>query len=164
MKLMPGEDESQEVQIADLIRDAKELARRYRALTGRPLGITGEIAEFEAVQALDLEFAPVRQSGYDAVRRRGDSIERLQIKGRAILTKNPGQRIGRIDLTKEWDAVLLVLLNADLDLEVIFEAKREAVTQALEAPGSKSRNARGALAVSKFKSIGTQVWPPGTPS
>jgi hypothetical protein len=139
----------------DLIDEIRSLAVRYRALTGRPLGVVGELAELEAARLLDLELANVRQPGFDAVRRDGT---RLQIKGRAILSNNPGQRLGSIDLDKPWDAVLLVLLDADLLPVAIHEAARSAIEAALRAPGSKSRNERGALSVSKFKAIGRQVW------
>jgi len=40
----------------------------------------------------------------------------------------------------------------------IWEADRIAVETALLAPGSKARNQRGALAVSKLKTIGQRVW------
>ena len=146
-------------QLGPLIDAAKDIARRYRTLTGRPLGITGEVAEYEAARLRGLELAAVRQAGYDAVRRVGNVEERLQIKGRCALTKNPGQRLGRLDLRTEWDAVLLVLLDAGLDPIAMYEAPREVVEAALQAPGSKARNERGALSVSKFKSIGRQVWP-----
>jgi len=76
-----------------------------------------------------------------------------------VLSKNPGQRLGRIDLKKEWDGVLLVLLDGDLEPIAIYEANRAAVEAALNVPGSKARNERGALGVAKFKSIGRQVWP-----
>ncbi len=81
-------------------------------------------------------------------------------KTRVMLPKaKPGQRIGRIDLTKQWDAVLLVLLNKDFEATAIYQADRQAVEGTLLAPGSKARNERGALGVSKFKSIGRRVWP-----
>lgn len=73
------------VEVGDLIATAKQLARQYRALTGRPIGCTGEIAEYEAARLLGLELAAVRQAGYDAIRRNGNAVERLQIKGRCIL-------------------------------------------------------------------------------
>lgn len=147
--------------IDELIRDAKDLARRYRALTGRPLGITGEIAEFEAVRVLGLELAAVRQPGYDAIRRNDEAMDRLQIKGRCIRSKKPGQQIGSIDVDGPWDAVLLVLLDEDLQLEAIYEAERDVVCRALQVPGSRARNERGALSVNKFRSIGKRIWPPG---
>lgn len=35
-----------------ILRDAKQLARRYRAVTGKPVGITGEVAEYAAARIL----------------------------------------------------------------------------------------------------------------
>lgn len=151
---------SEHHEIADVLGSAKALAKRYRQLTGRPLGVTGEVAEFEASRLLGLELAGVREAGYDAIRKRDGRTERLQIKARCLLPGcKPGQRLGRIDLSKPWDAVLLVLLNEDFEATAIYEADRRAVEAALTAPGSKARNERGALGVSKFKSIGRRVWP-----
>jgi hypothetical protein len=144
-------------ELAILIAKAKSIAKRYRVLTGRPLGITGEVAEYEAVRLLNLKMANVRQAGYDAVRE-SDGYK-LQVKGRCILEDSkPGQRIGAIRREKEWDGVLLVLMNEDFEPLEIYEADRPAITEALTAPGSVARNERGALSVSKFKSIGWQVW------
>lgn len=150
-------EESEEV--LQLLRDVKRLSQRYRDLTGRPLGCTGEIAEFEAARILGLELSPVRQAGYDAVWQAADGEQRVQIKGRCILPgSSKGQRLGKIDTAKEWDSVLLVLLDECLEATAIYEADRADVVAALSAPGSKSRNQRGALGVSKFKSIGKLVW------
>ena len=144
-----------------LLGEAKRLAREYRELTGRPLGVTGEVAEYEAARLLGIELSPVRQSGYDAVRKTtAGRPQRLQIKGRCILPgSRPGQRVGSIDLTKKWDVALLVLLDEHLEATAIYEASRAKVTAALSISGSKARNERGQLGVSKFKSIGKQVWP-----
>jgi hypothetical protein len=144
--------------VGKIIAAAKKIAREYRRLTGRPIGLTGEVAEFEAARLLGLELAAVRQAGYDAIRRRGSAVQRLQVKGRCILSSNPGQRLGRIDLSKEWDGVLLVLLSPDLEPTAIYDADRRDIERALLAPGSKARNERGALSVSKFRSIGRKVW------
>ena len=51
-----------------LLKEAKELAREYYGLTGKPLGVTGEVAEYEAARLLGLELTPARQAGYDAHR------------------------------------------------------------------------------------------------
>jgi len=143
-----------------LLGEVKQLAREYRELTGRPLGVTGEVAEYEAVRLLGLELAAVRQAGYDAIRNTAGGRQRLQIKGRCILPgSKTGQRVGGIKLDKAWDSVLLVLLDERFDATAIYEADRPAVEAALLAPGSKSRNERGALAVSKFRSIGRVIWP-----
>lgn len=146
--------------VLELLKQAKRLAKEYYALTRRPLGVTGEVAEYEAVRLLGLELSPVRHPGYDAVRRQGRRVTRIQIKGRCILPgAKPGQRIGRIDLSKDFDSVVLVLLDEDFNATEIYEATREAVSKALLAPGSRSRNERGALGVSKFKVIGRRIWP-----
>jgi hypothetical protein len=145
-----------------LLQQAKLLAKRYRALTGRPLGISGEIAECEAVRLLGLELAPVRTAGYDALRRLPDGTkQRLQVKGRVLHSRKLVGRMGSIDITKEWDAVLLVLLDDDYDTIKIVEAPRAAVVAAIQRPGSRARNERGALSISLFCSarIGRQVWP-----
>lgn len=139
-----------------IIRSIKKLAKRYRQITGRPLGITGEVAEYEVARLLGLELADARQAGYDAISKK-DS-KKFQIKGRCILSKNPGQRLGAIKLDKEWDCVILILLDGVLEPFEIYRAWRPEITEALEKPGSKARNERGALSVSKFKSIGERVW------
>lgn len=146
--------------VLDLLCQAKAIAKEYYRLTGRPLGITGEVAEFEAARILDVELAAVRQAGFDAVRRASDGTAvRLQIKGRCFgLDAKPGQRIGSIQLSKEWDAVLLVLLDLDFEAREIWEADREAITVALTKPGSVARNERGALGVNCFKQIGKLLW------
>ncbi len=144
-----------------LLAEAKRLAKHYYHLTGRPLGVTGEVAEYEAIRLLHLRPVPVRHPGYDAEGKvRNGRREQLQIKGRCFPGKvNAGARMGAIDLSKPWDAILLVPLNSDFDATAIYRAERRAVRAALLAPGSKSRNQRHQLPISKFKAIGRRVWP-----
>jgi hypothetical protein len=142
-----------------ILAEAKKLAQRYRVLTGKPLGITGEVAEYEAARILGVALTPARQTGYDATETRNGKVFRLQIKGRCVLEGSKrGQRMGSIDLKKGFDAVLLVLLDDNFQATVIYEAPRDAVVAALTKPGSKSRNERGALGISKFKSTGRIRW------
>jgi hypothetical protein len=148
--------------VEELLAQAKQLALRYRQLTGRPLGITGEVAEFSAAKLLGLKLADARQAGYDAVDQRDGKSVRVQVKGRCLFEgSKPGQRVGAIKLEHKWDVVMLVLMDADFEVREIYEAKRPKVEDALKAPGSKARNQRGALSVSKFKSIGQRVWRTG---
>jgi hypothetical protein len=148
-----------QTRIMEILREAKKLAQEYRTLTGKPLGITGEVAEYEAARILGIELTPARQAGYDALEHQDGKARRLQIKGRCRLPGcKPGQRVGSVDITKEWDAVLLVLLDENFEALEIHEAERAAVLKALSAPGSKARNERGALAVTKFKSIAKLRW------
>jgi hypothetical protein len=152
-------DMSQDSEVMNVLRDAKTLAQKYRALTGKPLGITGEVAEYEAARILGLELTAARQAGHDAIEKHDGVTRRLQIKGRCLLPgSKPGQRLGSIDILKGWDSVILVLLDENFDATEIHEAERDVVIAALAAPGSKARNERGALAVSKFISIGRLRW------
>ncbi|MEZ4388279.1 MAG: hypothetical protein R3D98_12030 [Candidatus Krumholzibacteriia bacterium] len=146
--------------IASILKKAKALAREYRELTGKPLGITGEVAEVAAAQLLHLQLADARQARFDATREIGGKTERIQIKGRWLADgAKPGQRVGAIKLNHEWDVVMLVLLDKDYEVSAIWEARRPAIKKALRAPGSKAREERGQLSVSKFKQIGVKVWP-----
>ena len=142
-----------------ILAEAKRLAQKYRALTGKPLGITGEVAEYEAARILGVELTPARNEGYDAIENQNGLSRKLQIKGRCRLPGcNPGGRLSKIKIDKEWDAVLLVLLDEKFDATEMYEAERAAVISALTAPGSKARNERGSLGIPKFKAIGKLRW------
>ena len=145
-------------QVRAVLANAKDAAVEYYDLTGKPLGITGEIGEFYAAECLDLELAGARTSGYDAL----DKAKRkIQIKSRAVEEGRPlgGVRVGSINLKHEFDVVLLVLMNKRYEILQMHEADRAAVKKALTRPGSKARNERGSLAASQFIRIGKQVWP-----
>ncbi len=142
--------------IKTILATVRPLAAEYYRLTGKPLGVTGEIAEYVAAELLGLKLADARAQGYDAMR----GTERIQIKGRAYgADANPSQRISRIKLDAPCDTVLLVLLdNATLEPREMWEAPYAAVCACLSKPGSKARE-RGALGVPAFKKIARRVWP-----
>ncbi len=148
--------------VREILAQAKKLGAEYYQLTGKPLGITGEVAEYVAAETLGLELASARTEGYDAIRRTGNGNQRIQIKGRAYgPDAKPGQRLGTIKRGSPCDAVLLVLLdNRTLDPREMWEAPMAAVEKRLAVPGSKAR-ARGALGVNEFKKhcLARQVWP-----
>lgn len=146
--------------VKDLLAAVKPLAAEYYQLTGKPLGVTGEVAEYVAATVLGLELVPPRTAGYDAIRQTPTGPERIQIKGRAYDPAGKrSQRMGQIKPVDPCDTVMLVLLhNATLDPVEIWEAPFPAVVARLAEPGSISRNERGALAVSDFKRLGRQVW------
>jgi hypothetical protein len=143
------------MELVDLITQVKLLAKEYRKQTGKPLGVTGEVAEVSAANLLGLNLAPARTPGYDAI---GLDGKKYQIKGRCRLEDSRTQMVGGIKLAYDWDAVLLVILDSDLEVIEIIEAQRPEIDAALSAPGSRARNERGFLAVSKFRSIGKTVW------
>jgi hypothetical protein len=155
-----------EIAVGALIHVAKALAARYYLLTGKPLGVTGEVAEIEASEKLGLRLAEVRTPYYDAYREVADVLTRFQIKGRAV---DPNDRYrGRAPAIKcdgDFEFVLLVLLNrATYEALEIWQASRSDVAARLEAPGSRSRNERQSMAITQFKSISHRIWPPDTPA
>jgi len=86
----------------------------------------------------------------------------IQIKGRWSNKKlNPGARVSKIDLTKSWDAVMLVLFDRMYEPVAIYEAPRDKITEVLLKPGSKSRVERGQMSISQFKAIAQRIWPEG---
>jgi hypothetical protein len=146
--------------VREILATVKPLAAEYYRLTGKPLGVTGEVAEYVAAETLGLALAEARTPGYDAMRQTPDGEQRIQIKGRAYGgAAKSGQRISRIKTDAACDAVLLVLLdNRTLDAREMWEAPFTAVAARLAVPGSKSRD-RGALSVSEFKCMARRVWP-----
>lgn len=144
--------------VREILGAAKQLAVEYYRLTRKPLGVTGEVAECVAAEALGLKLAPPRTCGFDAFR----GTQLIQIKGRAHGKKtDSGQKMGRIKTEGPCDIVLLVLLdNATLDAREMWEASFDAVLKRLAVPGSKAR-ARGVLSVPEFKRLeaARKVWP-----
>ncbi len=146
-----------EARVREILATVKPLAVEYYHLTGKPLGVTGEIAEYVAAETLGLTLVPARTVGYDALR----GTERIQIKGRAYgKNAKPGQRMGRIKTDAPCDIVLLVVLdNTTLDPREMWEAPIKSVVERLAHPG-KARE-RGVLGVAEFKRLPLArcVWP-----
>ena len=142
-----------------LIAQARQLAAEYRRTMGKTLpGISNEIAQHDAVRLLGLE--PVEEGaegGFDAFDpSRGD--KRIQIKSRTIFDESKsGQRIGQMKLDKEWDSVLLVLMDEDYEPYEMYEAEREDIFDCI-GKSSSSRAKRGAMSVARFKIIGRLAW------
>jgi hypothetical protein len=153
------------MRIEEILAAVKPLAAEYYRLTNKPLGVTGEVAEYVAAQKLGLTLAPPRTSGHDAIRKTSLGDERIQIKGRAFGENSKRrQRLGSIKPGAACDTVLLVLLdNATLEPVGIWEAPYDRIVSKLAEPGSKARNERGSLSISAFKQMARPVWPTRAP-
>jgi hypothetical protein len=141
-----------------LIAQARVLAAEYRRTMGKPLpGISNEIAEHDAIRLLSLTSRPEGEGGFDATDpARGD--KRIQIKSRTIFDESKsGQRLGQLKLDKEWDSVVLVLMDENYEPYEIYEAERDDIVEVLDK-SSSSRAKRGAMSVSRFKIIGRLAW------
>ena len=147
--------------IKEILAAVRALAVEYRVLTGKPLGVTGELAEAAAAAALGLELAEARTAGYDAIRHTPSGPQRIQIKGRACGEKdNPGARLGILSRSDDCDLVLMVLLNKETLLpREIWEAPYAEIDAVLTRPGSTARNKRRQISVGCFKSHARRIWP-----
>ncbi|VAW78144.1 hypothetical protein MNBD_GAMMA14-1741 [hydrothermal vent metagenome] len=143
-----------------LISEARRLAAEFRRTTGKPLpGVSGEIAEHDAARLLDLELCKERPGGYDAIGRGRREGDRVQIKGRVIFDEEKsGQRIGQLKLDKDWDSVVLVIMDENYEAVEIYEATREEVEDAMSESASSNRKKRGAMTVARFRIISRLVW------
>ena len=147
--------------LLELLARLKALAGAYYDLTGRALvGVADEIAQYEAaVRLADVELAPARERGYGAIRRLACGDQRLQIRGRRVLVEAASrQRTGSIELSEDWDSMLLVLLDDHYAATAIYEADRRALTGAISGSRSGAGNGRAQLSVTKFTSIGQRIW------
>ncbi len=146
-------------EIAKLLNQALKIGVKYYRLTGKPLGITGEIGEYRAATLLGLKLMPARSAGYDAKDKLGKLV---QIKSRCIPIgkKITGQRLGAIKLTHDWHYVLLVLMDTEYRTKAIYRAERADIIKAINRPGGGKGRKRGALSIPTFRSIGRLVWSP----
>jgi hypothetical protein len=149
---------SKERAVLALLRQAKKIAVKYYKLTRKSLGVTGEIAEYEAANKLKLKLTDARNPGFDAF---GLNNKRFQIKGRAVSSADRYRgRVPSIKRTSKFDSVLLVLLDkSTLDALEIWKMDRRRVFNILERDGSKARNERGQMGIRQFKAKSKLVWP-----
>ncbi|HEX3358635.1 MAG TPA: hypothetical protein VHS31_16790 [Tepidisphaeraceae bacterium] len=153
-------EKDQNAYFVDLLCQIKKLAADYYRLTGRPLGVTGEIAEYEAIRLLHLTPAIVRQAGYDAIRHDNGSETKVQIKGRCLhcSPKKSGPRLGEINLLKEWDVVMFVALDMELEATAIYEVGRETLTKLINPIEDDPNSAKSKIPVRKFVQNANQIW------
>jgi hypothetical protein len=147
-------------ELSDLFHDVRSLAVRYYRATGKPLGVTGELAELAAAALVGVKLAPARTPGFDGWLQRDGSQLRVQIKGRAVTwSTRYGGRCPAIKCGDLFDIVLLVLIdNESMRPREIWEAHEADVISRLAEGSSKARNERGAMGINQFKNIGRLVW------
>lgn len=93
-------------------------ALAYEKITGRKLGITGEVAEVMACDKLELKLmADPLSAGYDAVDEKG---KKYQIKSKRI-TKNNRGRVGTFSKHR-FDFLILILLDKNYKVIGIWKA------------------------------------------
>ena len=140
-----------------LITETRRIAKEYRLATGKTLPVTPEIAINDAISILEMQPNETKNAGYDAIYDRDGEQLKVQIKGRAIFNdKKGGYRIGQVKVEQEWDAIILVIMNADFMPEEIYMAERDIILDELEE--KKKNNKKGAMTLAKFKLISELLW------
>jgi hypothetical protein len=140
----------------EILATVKPLAAEYYQLTGKPLGVTGEVGEMEVADLFGTKLASAREVGIDAWR----GAESVQIKTPAKDPKFKGLgRTSRKSVDKPCETIMLVILDIEtLNVAEVWEAPFSKVVEELSRPGSKART-RGQLGVSKFKTLARRTWP-----
>ncbi len=148
-------------ELIELLDAVKSLGARYYRITGKPLGVTGEVAELAAAQLLGLRLCAAREPGFDAWDESLTPRSRIQIKGRAVDAADRYRgRCPSIKYGNLFDEVVLVLLDRQtLEPLEIWRASEAAVIERLTKPGGKARNERGSMGLTQFRSIAQRVWP-----
>lgn len=152
---MLSEPQGVQSKLSEIIRRAKEVARDYYALTGKPLGITGEIGEYEAARLFDMELAEARMAGFDAIKPDGTKV---QIKTRYLSEEDENKRrVPAIKMDYDWDTAMLVLLNEDFEVRSIYEVTRDAFSKGISSSTDKT-TLKGAPNIRIFKQFSQKVW------
>ena len=158
---LSAEDNMQNLySIEKLMDQTRKLAKEYRQAMGKPLAVSNELAVYDAARLLNLQITEDVEGGYDAIGMVGERTDmRFQIKARTIFNEDKsGQRIGQIKADKQWDAVLLIIMDENYQPQEIYQAEREVLMEALNEAKNSKRAKRGAMTVAKFKIISELVW------
>lgn len=143
-------------QVEALLKEAKTLAIQYRNLSGKSLGITAEVAEFEASQKLKCSICPARTAGHDLIDCEGLKV---QVKGR-VIPDNRSHRVPNIlknTLEKPWDYVVLVLFDDQYNVTGFYKADERTVEEELNKERPKGGQKRRDMPVSDFIAIATKI-------
>ena len=61
-------------------------------------------------------------------------------------------------MEQDWDSVVLVLMDENLEPYEIYEAARDEIIAALGEGVNNKRSKRGIMSVAKFRAIGHLAW------
>jgi hypothetical protein len=142
--------------VREILAAVKPLAEYYQ-LTGKPLGLTAEVAEYVAAEILGLELVRPRTRGYDAIRQMSaGAVQRIRIKGRAY--GENAKRSQRLGIIKAGCTQRRGAARAPRQSHTGAPRSVGSVEERLAVPGSKARE-RGALGIGEFKRLARRIWP-----
>lgn len=92
-------------EFSDLIKSIKSNAKKYYELTGKPLGITGEIGELVISDKLGLTLLEARETGCDA--KKGEIFYEIKTRVKRGNSKNfSSQRTSKINENGNWQKLM----------------------------------------------------------
>lgn len=129
------------------------VAADYHNTTGKALPVTAELARFDVIDKLNLQKLEQPELA-DAMDPTKD--EKYLVKGRVIFKGGKArQKLGQLNMDIHWQALLMVLYDADYQPTQIFNIDRDIIEKELAlAPKDK----RGSMTVAKYKAIGKCIW------
>lgn len=127
------------------LKQARVAALAFRKITGRPLGAASGLGLAEAARVLGLKFA-APEAAFDATDPAGRRVK-VAVRGAKGEIKGP-LRLGGDEA--EWDALVLVMLDARYQAKTMFEADRAALKA---AAGDKPR-----LSVADYRKVAKKTW------
>ncbi|OGM99669.1 MAG: hypothetical protein A2817_03815 [Candidatus Yanofskybacteria bacterium RIFCSPHIGHO2_01_FULL_39_8b] len=131
-------------EIKKMVNKIIKIALEYETLTGRKLGITGEIAEIIVCHKLGLKLlANSLSPGHDAVDERGN---KFQIKSKRII-KNKG-RIGRFSMHK-FDYLITILFDKNYKIIGIYKTNYKKIMPIINKHKRRNPSVREIVKVSK---------------
>jgi len=140
-------------QLDKLIQETRRLAVEFRQQCGQTLPVTGELANYDAAQVLNLTPPKKPISGVDFIGLDIYAGDKIQIKSRVIFDENrSGQRIGKLNYDTQWDRIILVLYDAKYQPSEIYSISRET------ALANHDESLTRPMSVAKFKMLGELVW------
>jgi hypothetical protein len=115
-----------------LLKEANSLAREYYSLGGKPLGVTGEVAEYEAAREF-LVLNSLQRGRLDMTRLSALTARQRSCKSKGVVYRKTVNR------ESDWNAVLMVLLDHEFNALENYEAERPEIVSTLKKPGSIAR-------------------------
>ena len=138
--------EGQEItnEMEKLVKSIVKVALQYEKITGRKMGITGEVGEIRTCKELSLKLAPPFTKGYDAI---GTDDSRYQIKTRRKSEEK--KRRGKVPAFKneDFDIAVLTILDENYEIGSICKLEKR------ELQPFFPKNKKKRISIRKFQRI-----------
>lgn len=141
--------------IEELLKEIRKLSLEYYNATGRRLGTTGEVCEYEAASKLSYTLQTHGHAGYDALDSAG---KKIQIKGWWNLRGRPPSKVNYVDPASDFDYFVYVLLGKSMTAEGIWMISKQDLI-ALYPNKNPNRTMKKRVTLKRFQNAAEKVWP-----